>query len=504
MAVLVLAGVLAGCVRPWPGGISSSPATALPAQDQPAGDELAQQDATATPFPARKPGSPVDTPTPDAPHALPTAPSEEQSYTVQPNDSLGLISRRFNVDLQSLIDANQLDNPDVLEVGQVLRIPPPDLSQIGPDFKILPDSELVAGPASADFDAQAFIAAKNGYLSRYEGEIEDETFSGAQILVRVSREYSVNPRLLLAVLEYETGWVTRKDVPDESRDYPVGLIDPARKGLYKQLAWAANNLNLGYYLWRANAVSYWLLADQTVAPVAPTINAGTAGVQHMLAMLWGREDWEKVAGPDGLQATYWKLFGYPFDYTVEPLLPKKLKQPRMQLPFADGDVWSFTGGPHGGWGDGSGWAAIDFAPPGDALGCVENDAWVTAVADGVIVRSDHGVVLLDLDGDGKEQTGWVVLYLHIATAGRVKLGKIVQAGDRIGHASCEGGVSNGTHVHLARRYNGEWIPADGSLPFNLDGWVSEGAGVEYNGFLKKDGQSIEAWDRRLPENQIER
>jgi LasA protease len=80
----------------------------------------------------------------------------------------------------------------------------------------------------------------------------------------------------------------------------------------------------------------------------------------------------------------------------------------------------------------------------------------------------------------------------------------LKAGDRIGHPSCEGGVSNGTHVHLARRFNGEWIPADGSLPFVLDGWVSLGTGVEYNGYLSKDGEMVEAWDSRKPENQISR
>ena len=89
----------------------------------------------------------------------------------------------------------------------------------------------------------------------------------------------------------------------------------------------------------------------------------------------------------------------------------------MQLPIEAGDAWSFTGGPHGGWADGSAWAALDFAPPGDALGCVDSDAWVTAVADGVVVRSGDGAVIQDLDGDGLEQTGWVVLYMHVGNGG---------------------------------------------------------------------------------------
>jgi murein DD-endopeptidase MepM/ murein hydrolase activator NlpD len=107
------------------------------------------------------------------------------------------------------------------------------------------------------------------------------------------------------------------------------------------------------------------------------------------------------------------------------------------------------------------------------------------------LRTGNGAVLQDLDisgedsSDGLEQTGWVVLYMHIEARDRVQEGAYVRAGERIGHASCEGGVSTGTHVHLARRYNGEWIPADGSLPFVLDGWVSR-RGIEYDGYLDQD------------------
>jgi murein DD-endopeptidase MepM/ murein hydrolase activator NlpD len=135
---------------------------------------------------------------------------------------------------------------------------------------------------------------------------------------------------------------------------------------------------------------------------------------------------------------------------------------------------------------------------------VDRDAWVVAVADGLILRADIGAVVQDLDGDGIEQTGWTVLYMHVATRDRVEPGKFLHAGERIGHASCEGGYSTGTHLHLARRYNGEWIPADGSLPFILDGWISSGDGTYYNGFLTKNGVVVEAWEERRTENQISR
>jgi hypothetical protein len=129
---------------------------------------------------------------------------------------------------------------------------------------------------------------------------------------------------------------------------------------------------------------------------------------------------------------------------------------------------------------------------------------VTAVGDGPIVRSRNGEVVQDLDGDGNEQTGWVVLYMHIHSIDRVQPGEVLHAGDRIGHPSCEGGVSNGTHLHLARRYNGEWIAADGALPFELDGWISSGLGAEYDGIMTRGDERLEACGCRNDENQIAR
>jgi murein DD-endopeptidase MepM/ murein hydrolase activator NlpD len=243
-----------------------------------------------------------------------------------------------------------------------------------------------------------------------------------------------------------------------------------------------------------------------VVPVNPTINAGTAGLQYLYALLLGYEQWNNAITANGVQETYIRLFDYPFFYSYDPLIPPALTQPTLQLPFEKGEAWSFTGGPHGGWDNGSAWAALDFAPPSDALGCVQSDEWVVAVADGLIVRVGEGAVIQDLDMDGLEQTGWTVLYMHIETRDRIREGARVKAGDRIGHPSCEGGISTGTHLHLARRYNGEWIPADQStIPFVMDSWTSVGTGSLYDGFLiREDGRQIEALNGREEFNQIQR
>ncbi|GAP14128.1 membrane proteins related to metalloendopeptidases [Longilinea arvoryzae] len=500
--VLITLGLLAGCVRPGP---TSEPWMLSPLQS---GTSAVQP----TPFqpaltylpPTRQPGSPVQSPTPDTPHALPTLRPNEESYIVQPSDTLGTIAQKYGVDADTLAAVNKIENPNLLSVGQSLTIPAPEPQSTGADFKILPDSELIYGPASALFDIAAFVQAEGGYLAQYQEEVDDQPTSGTAIVARISYEYSVNPRLLLALLEYQSGWVTRKDIDPNQDDYPMAYPDSNRPGLYRQLAWAANNLNRGFYLWQVNALPSVVLPDGSVVPLAATINAGTAGVQYLMSLLYNRSGWDSAVSESGVYAVYNNFFGYPFDLAVEPLLPEGLSQPAMQLPLEAGPSWSFTGGPHAGWGDGSAWAALDFAPPGEGQGCVQSDAWVTAVADGLVIRSGNGVVVLDLDGDGLEQTGWTVLYLHIETRDRVALGTQVKAGDRIGHPSCEGGLSNGTHFHMARRYNGMWISADGTLPFNLDGWISAGTSIEYNGTLTRNGQVVEAWDRRVDENQISR
>jgi murein DD-endopeptidase MepM/ murein hydrolase activator NlpD len=257
-------------------------------------------------------------------------------------------------------------------------------------------------------------------------------------------------------------------------------------------------------LWRVGGIGAWVLRDGTILLSAPTINAGTAGVQHFFSTLLEREEWDHAVSDGGLFAIYYALFGNPFGYAIEPIIPDNLIQPPMQLPFGKGEEWSFTGGPHSGWGDGSAWAALDFAPPGDALGCVDSDAWVVAVADGLIMRAGNGAVIQDLDGDGLEQTGWVVLYMHIESRDRVEPGTYIRAGEHVGYPSCEGGISSGTHVHLARRYNGEWVPADQTIPFVLDRWVSIGTGEQYDGYLERGRKQVEAYAGSSPKNAITR
>jgi murein DD-endopeptidase MepM/ murein hydrolase activator NlpD len=373
---------------------------------------------------------------------------------------------------------------------------------VGPEFHIIPDSELVNGPSSINFNLFQFIHDKGGYLDEYQEEIGNRLLRGADILYEISRDYSIHPRVLLALLEHQSRWVTSKE-GNSQMTYPLGLHASSHQGLYRQLSWAANKLNQGFYLHRVGGLASIIMLDGQQVNLSEVINSATAAIQYLFSQLYKYQDWQVAVSSLGFYLTYQSLFG-ELIVGFNPLITEGLVQPVLQLPFAEKEVWNFTAGPHSAWGDGAAWAALDFAPPGAQYGCYESRDWVRAVADGLVVRSENGVVVLDLNKDGYEQTGWTVLYLHIASQDRATFGAQLRAGDRIGHPSCEGGPSSGTHVHIARRYNGEWIPADQDLPFNLDGWISHGTGSEYEGQLIRDGKVVEAYAWFTPENQIQR
>jgi LysM repeat protein len=483
---LLLAALLGGCARreePRPGTVA------------PAGQ------GTIAPLPAVTRAAPTLTPAEVAGIAdvgsLPEPTPPPQVYVVQAGDTLSGIARQFGCDVEALVQANNLINPNSLQIGQVLQVPSTQI-ETGPAISLLPNSEFVYGPAYVDFDTAAFVAREGGYLNSYRETVGGELLSGPEIVDLVAHHYSVGPRLLLAILEMRGGWVTDPDPSGAALSHPMGYQGGGWDLLSRQLAWAADELNRGYYDWRGRGVEFITWGDGTASRYAPTLNAATAGLQYFFSLDASRAEWTAQVGQGAgsFLATYRRLFGDPAQYAVEPLVPNDTVCPELALPWAEGELWYYTGGPHGGWNEGSAWSALDFVPDEGYLGCQPATAWATAAAPGLVIYSRDGEVLVDLDGDGHEQTGWVLFYLHVATEGRVTEGTRVQSGDPIGHPSCEGGFSESTHLHLARRFNGEWMAADGPVPMVLSGWRFASAGVEYEGSASRGGEERTACECR--------
>jgi len=73
--------------------------------------------------PTAVPASPTAVPV--QPTAVPTAPATtgQETYTIQPGDTLFSIAQRFGLTVEELAQANNIADPSSIEAGQVLTIP---------------------------------------------------------------------------------------------------------------------------------------------------------------------------------------------------------------------------------------------------------------------------------------------------------------------------------------------------------------------------------------------
>jgi hypothetical protein len=415
------------------------------------------------------------------------------AYAVRWGDTVEGVAARFMVE-PAVIRSQTGETAGYLNPGSTLVIPR-RLAYTTLPYPLLPDSELIYSPAALDFDLQQFVQQAGGFLSTYSEEVDGKMLSGVQAIQRVADELSVNPRLLLAMLEFRSGWVYGQPPSESARIYPIGFYVPDRKGLFEEIKITATQLNKGYYGWRQGTELHVIYPDGRALRISPDLNAGTASLQRLFGMFFTKtEDWENALyGRQSFPALYQKMYGDPWKRAaaVEPLLTTNLVQPWLELPFLSGVRWKYTGGPHDAWNAGTPRGALDFAPPnGSDPICLVSADWATAAAAGVIARSANAAVALDLDGDGHEQTGWVLVYMHLAESDRIKAGEEVVLDDLLGHPSCEGGVATARHLHVARKYNGEWLPAVGPVPFVLDGWAAQPSENNYRGALEKDGKLL--------------
>ena len=424
-------------------------------------------------------------------------------YTAQTGDTLPALAARFNTTIDEILAANPALPKEIttLYPGDALKIPIYYEPLWGNSFQILPDSLFINGPAQIGFDTRAFVDEHPGWLKNYSTLAGGKMRRGGEVIDFVALNYSISPRLLLALAEYQAGALTSEVLPEEKQLYPLGYQDQFHKGIYLQLIWAANLLNNGYYEWRGGTFDTITRLDGSIEHPDPWQNAATVALQNYYSGLLSLEDYQHAIYSEGFYRTYTELFGEPWQ-NAPAHLPGNLQQPDLTLPFELGKTWTYTGGPHAGWGDGAPLAAIDFAPPASIGGCAPSVQFVTAVADGQIVRAGDAQALLDLDGDADERTGWVIFYLHLASNDLIQPGVLVKTGDFIGHPSCEGGSATGTHVHIARKYNGEWVSAGGPLAFSLEGWTAGYGAEAYLGTLKKHGRVVEACTCSDPASQI--
>ena len=418
---------------------------------------------------------------------------DQYTYKSLSGDTLQTVARHFGVELAQISYEGNYAPSKLLPPGIILLIPKSVTNFSYADI-LLPDSEVIYSPSVSSFDINRFVTQTGGYLAQYSGTVKGESLTGAQIVEKVAKNTSVNPMLLLAFIELRSHWVTQIP-PTIYWVHPLDLGLENYEGLYLELAVAARYINTGYYAWRYGQMTDLIFTDGSTIRIAPTLNAGSVGIQYLMAQLYSKSEWETMLySRDGLIATYYRLFGDPTPRAaqVEPLFTADIPLPSLELPFAQGETWALTGGLHEDWTSGTPWGALDFAPLTSEPACAVSKSWVLAVAPGLITRAENNQVILALEDGQGNPTGWEIFYMHIANEEMIPEGTKVNLNDRIGHPSCQGGSATGTHVHIARKFKGEWIGAIDPFPFTLSGWTAL-PGVEvFKSTLEKGQRHITA------------
>ncbi|MEV0156030.1 peptidase M23 [Micromonospora sp. NPDC050686] len=155
-----------------------------------------------------------------------------------------------------------------------------------------------------------------------------------------------------------------------------------------------------------------------------------------------------------------------FTADVQPTYVNGDYRTGMRLPYAVGQSWSFTGGPHGWAGSDSPWSAIDLAG---------GDQRVLAARGGTAYTMCRGWIRVIHD------RGYATDYYHLWNSINVNgagVGEGAYLGDTGTDVTC-GGAASGRHVHYALRQNNVYVPIGGH---NFDKWVIMNGGGTYQGY----------------------
>ena len=128
-------------------------------------------------------------------------------YFTQQGDTLPALAARFNVAISSIQADQELPTNGLLTPGLSLWVPDSMEETLPNETPFFPDSAITYGPSVGDFNAADFAIAAGGFLAGYVEIVNDMEMSGPDIVQTVAIETSTNPRLLLSLLEFRSGWV---------------------------------------------------------------------------------------------------------------------------------------------------------------------------------------------------------------------------------------------------------------------------------------------------------
>jgi hypothetical protein len=344
------------------------------------------------------------------------------------------------------------------------------LRQAASGQPVVSDGQFVWGPNAADFDPRAYLQGLASPLLPY-----------ADHLALWADYSSVNPQVLLAVLEIQLGWVNSigpSVTADQIRDQIESTAMDLAMAFYEHL-----------YIWGARrpagqsapaAGPVILFDDGSAQLLDPATSSGSYAVARVLGSRPLTEGLQaQAAASDGTQG-FQQVFGTLFpgeDLLDESNQITPLAAPPadlLQFPFPLGATW-IASGAHS-WNGGSyppPFSSVDFFTGGATCSNPPN-LFAVAAATGAATRPFGYQCWLELDHSG----GWETSYYHLRN---LYSGAPLTRNGKAGTIACElcaGGFSTGPHVHFSLKFGGAYASLEG---VKLSGWTVHVGAIPYDG-----------------------
>ncbi len=335
---------------------------------------------------------------------------------------------------------------------------------------------------------QAFLNRQPGPLKEVRFQVGDYSHSFAEVLVSMSSLYSINPKIMLALLEQHSQLLSNAQPAPEQITWALGYQGEAgrRQGLFEQVQWggiALRHAIRDYALNTSGTLPELVFADDVRVAVPPDISMSRYAMARVLAPTTTPENLD--AKLTAFLSIYQRLFGDPrlaptdWPPLAEPFLTRPMEIQGRVTSFFDhdtpflqqnGSLLSFWGQTetflsydgHTGW---------DYAlrPPDVILaaaagtvvfaGNSEDGCYTPARA----VVIDHG-------------NGYRTLYWHLSTL-YVETGQVVSQGMPLGEAGATG-CAFGPHLHFQVQYLGRDVDPYGWCATTPDPWQQSPAGQQ--------------------------
>jgi LasA protease len=315
------------------------------------------------------------------------------------------------------------------------------------------------------FDIDAFLQTRAPALA-----------SQAEAISHWAGYSSISPRVLIALMEQQTGAISRAQKGVPSR--PFGNLSRAN-GFAEQVRDVAHQLATKLY---ARAAAPGAAPSATLSDSAEF--AASASANNPLHALF-----ENRMGIDAnleqnladFAQTYQRLFGSAFNMngTAAALYAPSLAGPAngvLNFPFPAGATW-YVGGAHTDTGQGNyPLSSLDMSL-GGGWGSNQSNVWATAAAGGTFKR--HSSCFAEI----VHANGWSTTHYHLMNI-QYNTGASVAKGARIANpantqaqALCNGGHSTGPHEHWSLKSNGSYYHLNGVY---VSGWQISATGTSYD------------------------